>query len=165
MTALQSEQLVEAYQGQMLAVAERILHNRHDAEDAVQTAFLRIFRVKLPENEASLRAYCLTAAKHAALDLLPKQSKGVELETVISPAPDDLFETVANSMDYERLLAAINSLPGKYAEILMLHYVQQLEVKELAKLLNRRRVSVYKQLGRAKALLLQIYQKEDFYNE
>ena len=165
MTVLQSEQLVEAYQGQMLSVAERILHNRHDAEDAVQTAFLRIFRVKLPENEASLRAYCLTAAKHAALDLLPKQCKDAEIEAVATPATDDLFETVVNSMEYERLLAAINGLPSKYAEILMLHYVQQLEVKDLAKLLKRKRVTVYKQLARAKAQLLQIYQKEDLDNE
>jgi len=165
LTDLQSEQLVQAYQGQMLAIAERILHNRHDAEDAVQTAFLRIFRVKLPSNEASLRAYCLVAAKHAALDLLPKQCKDVEIETIAASSSDDLFETVANSMDYERLLAAISSLPSEYAEILMLHYVQQLEVKDLARLLKRKRVTIYKQLSRAKTRLLQIYQKEDFYNE
>ena len=108
------ETVVKKYEKQMLCVAERILQNRHDAEDAVQTALLRISKIKLPQNEASLRAYVLTAAKHAALDLLPKQSHDVDLVDVILPCSEDLFETVAASQDYERLLSAIKPLPEKY---------------------------------------------------
>lgn len=158
------ESIVYSYQKQMLFVAERILHNRHDAEDAVQTALLRIFRQHklLPRNEQALRAYVLTAAKHAALDLLPKQSKDSELEKVVIADSEDLFETVTASQDYERLLAAIENLPSRYKEVLMLRYVHQLKSKHIAKLLNRPHNTIHKQLTRAKALLLKIYQKEDF---
>ena len=153
------EAVVKKYEKQMLCVAERILQNRHDAEDAVQTALLRISKIKLPQNEASLRAYVLTAAKHAALDLLPKQSHDVDLDDVILPCSEDLFETVAASQDYERLLSAIKALPDKYRNVLMLRYVQELETNEISELLGRPLATVQKQIARAKALLVQIYQK------
>ncbi len=158
------ESIVEAYQKQMLFVAERILHNHHDAEDAVQTALFRISRqVKLlPQNEQVLRAYVLTAAKHAALDLLPKQSTDLDSDQIVVVSSEDLFESVVASQDYERLLHAIESLPSIYREVLMLRYVQQLETKHIAKLLNRSRGTVQKQLTRAKNLLSQIYHKEDY---
>lgn len=158
------ESIVEAYQKQMLFVAEQILHNHHDAEDAVQTALFRISRQTklLPQNEQVLRAYVLTAAKHAALDLLPKQSTDLDAEQIVVVSSEDLFDSVVASQDYERLLHAIESLPSIYREVLMLRYVQQLETKHIAKLLNRSRGTVQKQLARAKKLLSQIYHKEDY---
>ena len=156
------ETLVETYQKQMYFVALNILHNHHDAEDAVQTAFLRISRQTkpLPQNEQALRAYVLTAAKHTALNLLPKQSKDTDLDKVVAVGTEDLFETIVSSQEYDRLLAAIKSLPATYRSVLMLRYVQQLDTKEIAKLLSRPRGTIQKQITRAKALLVQIYYKE-----
>ncbi len=162
MSGYDFKEIVLAYQKQMLFVAERILHNRHDAEDAVQTALLRISQQNLPQNEHTLRAYVLTAARNAAFDLLPKQSKEVDIEQVVAVSSEDLFEKIAISDDYNRLLTAIECLPIKYKEVLMLRYVQELEPKQIAKLLGRTRGTVHKQIARAKALLLQSYQKEDF---
>ena len=161
MTDHSFEAIVEAYQKQMYFVALHILHNHHDAEDAVQTALLRISRQadNLPQNDQALRAYVLTAAKHAALNLLPKQLKDADLDNVIAISTEDLFESIVASQEYDRLLAAIKSLPPTYRGVLMLRYVQQLETKEIATLLDRRRSTVQKQIARAKALLVQIYQK------
>jgi RNA polymerase sigma-70 factor (ECF subfamily) len=38
------EQLVERYDGKLFRIAQHITHNREDAEDAVQEAFLKAFR-------------------------------------------------------------------------------------------------------------------------
>ncbi len=153
--------IVAAYQKQMYFVALSILHNHHDAEDAVQTALMGISRQikSLPRNERALRAYVLTAAKHTALNLLPKQWKDADLDNVVAVSSDDLFERVAASLEYDRLLTAIKSLPPTYRSVLMLRYVQQLDTKEIAKLLDRPRGTVQKQITRAKALLVQIYQE------
>lgn len=166
MSGYDFDTIYRTYQKQMLFVAERILHNRSDAEDAVQNALLRISRqVKyLPQNETALRAYVLTAAKHAALDLLPKQSRDADIEQLVVSGSEDLFEKLAASQDYDRLLASMRCLPLKYREVLMLRYVQELEVKQIAKLLGRSRSTVHKQLTRAKQMLTKIYQKEDFYH-
>ncbi len=155
------EAIVAAYQKQMYFVALSILHNHHDAEDGVQTALMQISRQlkQLPQNEQALRAYVLTAAKHAALNLLPKQCRDADLDNVVAVSTDDLFESIVASQEYDRLLAAIKSLPPAYRSVLMLRYVQQLDTKEISKLLDRPRGTVQKQIARAKALLVQIYQK------
>ena len=156
------EAIVDSYQKQMMFVAHSILHNRQDAEDAVQTALLRISRQlgSLPQNEQALRAYVLTAAKHCALNLLPKRPETVDLDSIVVADSNDPFEAVAASGEYERLLSAIKSLPSIYRDVLMLRYVQQLDTKEIARLLDSPRSTVQKQITRAKSLLLQIYQKE-----
>lgn len=156
------ETIAESYRKQMMYVAQSILHNRQDAEDAVQTALLRISRQlrSLPQDETVLRAYVLTAAKHCALNLLPKGAGTVDLDSIVVADNNDPFEIVVASGEYDRLLAAIKSLPSIYRDVLMLRYVQQLETKEIARLLDRPRGTVQKQILRAKALLLQIYQKE-----
>ena len=156
------ETIVESYQKQMMFVAYSILHNRQDAEDAVQTALLCISRQlgSLPQNEQALRAYVLTAAKHCALNLLPKRPEAVDLDSIVVADSNDPFETVVASGEYERLLSAIKSLPSIYRDVLMLRYVQQLDTGEISRLLDRPRGTIQKQITRAKALLLQIYQKE-----
>ena len=156
------EAIVDSYQKQMMFVAHSILHNRQDAEDAVQTALLRISRQlgSLPQNEQARRAYVLTAAKHCALNLLPKRPETVDLDSIVVADSNDPFEAVAASGEYERLLSAIKSLPSIYRDVLMLRYVQQLDTKEIARLLDSPRSTVQKQITRAKSLLLQIYQKE-----
>lgn len=156
------DSIVRTYEKQMLFVAERVLHNRADAEDAVQNALFRISRRQLPRHEAALRAYVLTAAKNAALDLLPKQSKETDIAELPLAEAAGLFEKLTQSQDYERLIAAMRRLPLKYREVLMLRYVQELEVRQIAKLLQRPRATVHKQLARGRQLLIQTYQKEDF---
>ncbi len=157
------EEIVNHYGKQMLFVAENVLHNRQDAEDAVQTAFLRISGQcrKLPTEERMLRVYVLTAAKNAALDLLPKQWKSVDIEQLPLADPHDLFEELVRSEEYHRLLAAIEALPVQYKEVLTLRYVQELEVRDIAKLLNRSKATVHKQITRAKKLLAYSYEKEE----
>ena len=63
------DKLFLAYHRQMLFVAQGILHNPSDAEDAVQNALLKIYRLRdsIPEDPRVRRAYVLTAAKYAAL--------------------------------------------------------------------------------------------------
>ena len=64
------------YQKQMLLVAKRILHSDEDAEDAVQIAFLGIAqRINSCRLMIAFTAYVLTAAKNAALSLLPQKKR------------------------------------------------------------------------------------------
>ena len=84
------------YQKQMLLVAKRILHSDEDAEDAVQIAFLGIAqRIKsLPVDDRRLRAYVLTAAKNAALSLLPqkkRQDNMLDIDELPIASDEDLF--------------------------------------------------------------------------
>lgn len=157
------ESLYETWHRPMLYVAEQILKDHHLAEDAVQNALFRISRQKhcLPSEDKALRAYVLTSAKHAALDLLPNLPKEADIDSIVVADPRDIFSEVAASQDYERILKAISDLPEMYRDVLMLRYVQELKVGQIARLLGKTKSTVSKQLQRAKALLEKHYLKEE----
>ncbi len=155
------DELFSAYHRQMLFVAHRILENPADAEDAVQNALLKIYRLRdsIPQDPRMRRAYVLTAAKHAALDLKAREKKSINIDDLILSSKEDLFETIAASEDHDRLLETVQALPDLYREVLMLRYVQELSVKQIAELLGRKDWAVRKQLARGKALVQEIYER------
>ena len=154
------EEIYHGYRRQMLYVAQGILRNPMDAEDAVQTALLGIARQirRIPSHDPKiLRAYVLTAAKNAALNMLPKKQRQDELLDIseLDMANDqDLFEQVAASENYELLRRAMGKLPDVYRDVLMLKYVQELSMKEIASLLDRKTATVHQQIARGKKLLI-----------
>ena len=158
---MEFSELFEAYHRQMLFVALKILRNQDDAEDAVQNALLKLYRNQknIPTEPPVRRAYILTAAKYAALDLGEQRTDADDIDEVILPSKQDLFEEIAASEDYNRLLQALNALPLRYREVLMFRYVQECSIPQIARLLNRSQFAVRKQLSRGKALLQSTYQK------
>lgn len=155
------DELFSAYHRQMLFVAKRILDNQADAEDAVQNALLKLYRIRhsIPEDPRILRVYVLTAAKHAALDLKGREQTTVNIDDLVLSEKEEVFDKIAASEDYSRLLATINALPTHYRDVLMLRYVQELSVKEIAQLLGRKEWAIRKQLIRGKALIQANYER------
>ena len=157
---LRFEDIYYNYRKQMLLVAQRILHDPMEAEDAVQTALLGIARQikRIPAgNPQIVHAYVLTAAKNAALNMLPKRRQQNELLSISEfdvADENSLFDRIAKSQDYELLHKAIRKLPAIYREVLMLKYVQELSMKEIAALLDRKVATVHQQITRGKKLLI-----------
>ncbi len=144
------------YQKQMLLVAKRILHSDEDAEDAVQIAFLGIAqRIKsLPVDDRRLRAYVLTAAKNAALSLLPqkkRQDNMLDIDELPIASDEDLFVKVMQSQDYDTLLRAARML---------IICVEGQTVAASAAILHRKQGTVRQQLNRGKKLLIDFCRKE-----
>ena len=162
---LRFEDIYYSYRKQMLYVAEQILDDRHDAEDAVQNALLGIARniKRVPQNEPRVvRAYVLTAAKNAALALVPKKQKR-KSETALSgleTADADVFERVMLCRDYELLIRAMHRLPTPYREVLLLVYVYEHNTKAVARILGRKEDTVRKQLRRGRKQLIELCRKE-----
>ena len=152
------------YHKQMPYVARQILRNDQDAEDAVQNALEKLCRQlsSMPtEPPQVVRTYVLTAAKHAALDLKRSHRETEDVDEVLLVSRDDLFDEISASEDYARLLRTIDALPLLYREVLMLRYVQERSVAQIAALTGRTRATVRKQLACGKSLLQKNYLKED----
>ncbi len=92
----------------------------------------------------------------AALDLKEKEKKSVNIDDLVLSEKGDLFDDIAASEDYDRLLSVLRDLPDLYREVLMLRYVQELSVKEIAQLLGRNEWAIRKQLARGKTLVQKI---------
>lgn len=159
------ERIYYQYRKQMLIVADRVLHDMGEAEDAVQNALLGIARNirTVPENEQVERAYVLTAAKNAALSMLPQKKQRddlLNLETLNMAAEEEVFQQVMNCRDYDLLLRCMRQLEPPYREVLMLVYVQEQSMKAAAEILCRKEETVRKQLQRGKKLLIELCRKE-----
>lgn len=163
---LRFERVYHSYRRQMLVVAERVLHDREEAEDAVQNALLGIAKniKSLPSGDERVeRAYVLTAAKNAALTMLPKKQMRdsmADISELNVASEEDLFRQVVNCQDYDLLLRAMRQMEPPYREVLMLVYVQEQSVKAAAAILCRKEETVRKQLRRGRKQLIELCRKE-----
>jgi len=153
------EQLYFQYRGLMYHVAMRILNNPHSAEDAVHQAFLSIIEnlKKISEVQCpKTRSYIVIIVERKAIDIIRANSKIVDIDFedtiagISIPLPGD--SGVADAMAV---------LPARYREILLLHYDNGFNTKEIAKMLSMKRGSVQKLLWRAKDSLRKQIEKED----
>ncbi len=129
--------------------AYRITGNVPDAEDVLQTVFLRMVRrdesadaIERPEN------YLRRAAVHAALDLVRAKRSGAEVDL------DRLPATGASRPDQgdlrELFRRALSELPARSAEIFTLRFFEGLTNPEIAKALGISSIAVAVTLHRTR---------------
>lgn len=160
------ERIYHSYRKQMFFVANSLLHNEQDAEDAVHEVFFNIAvrhiaTVRKICDEAALRSYLLKAAKNTALDFIRKKEKrNISLETLseLSVSSDlsdrDFTEKICAEAEYEQVIQQIGSLDEKYRDVLYYRFVLELNYKEIAAILGLSVNTVKKQLVRGKKILL-----------
>ncbi len=149
------EQLYLRYRGMMLYVAMGVLHDGPDAEDAVHQAFLSVLEnlEKLPEVESpKTQAYVVTVTERKAIDMLRAEKNYVEIEV---EALGREFQAPGAS----GLEDAMERLPARYREVMLLRYQQGYDTKEMAQMMGIKRESVEKLLWRAKSRLKQIMEE------
>lgn len=159
------EIIYHTYRENMLLMAESILHNRHDAEDAVHDTFIKIARniksVGDPESVKTL-SYVLKATKNTAINMYNRKKKDniVNIESTDDIPDEEFYKRLDISDNYKEVVSAILELDDKYKDVMFYHFVQEMKVAEVADLLNRKKATVKQQLVRGKKILLEILEKE-----
>ena len=123
-------ELYERHYEAVFRAALRVTGNPADAEDVLQTVFLRVLS-RSDDDEAARRpaAYFRRAAVNAAVDLLRRRA--VHAET----AYDDRAPHAASEPPLllkERLRRAIATLESEDATLFLLRHVEGLSIEELA---------------------------------
>jgi RNA polymerase sigma-70 factor, ECF subfamily len=137
-------------------VAYRITGNNEDAEDVLQTLFLRLLRREvLPDMERNPRAYMHRAAINIALDIVKLRARSVGSANIDDhvqgqPAPPDRMPAF-RVQDWLR--DALGELSPKAAEIFVLKHVEGYDNAEIAAMLGTSRGTIAVLLFRARARL------------
>jgi RNA polymerase sigma-70 factor, ECF subfamily len=150
------EQMFQAHHGLVFRTAYRITGNAADAEDVLQTVFLRMLRrdqsAKALERQDS---YFRRAAINVALDVVrsSKDSRSVPIEDV----PPDAIPGVRKQTDggelRECLRQALARLNRREAEIFALRFFEDVPNHEIARILGISQIHVAVILHRTRARL------------
>ena len=116
--------------------AYRITGNAADAEDVLQTVFLRLARHPEPgAGVENLKAYLHRSAVNASLDIL--RSRGAEKLEALED-PDALVSQRSESDGDLRdwLAKALATLNPRHAEMFTLRYVEEMDNRDIAAIMN-----------------------------
>ena len=143
--------LVESHSRRLFQIAYGLLRNSHDAEDAVQETFLKIYRTRAWQRIDDQKAYLNRAIWRMAVDRLPQQTTGEELEEL--PAKLDIEADLIES-DFAGLVhRLIDRLPEELRQPLVLSTVEEMNSREIAMVMEIPEGTVRTRLMRARQVL------------
>lgn len=159
------ENLFNTYRKQMVYMAMSIIHNKDDAEDIVHDVFLNIAQrhmsiIKNVKNDKDMRSYLLKATKNKALNRIRDRKKdNVCIDSIlefsnVNITDSEFIDKICDESEYEHVLTAIESLDSIYRNSLYYHFVLEIPIQEVSKILNQSISTTKKQLVRGKKRLL-----------
>lgn len=128
-----------------------------DVDDVVQESFLRVWRARAAQPIASARAFLFKVARHLALDVLRHERRS-PIDTVGDLASLNVSEerravtaTVSRNEKIQLLIAAIDDLPPKCRQVVILRKLKFVPQREVAAQLGISEKGVEIQLTRGLA--------------
>ena len=158
MEAFNLEEAIEAYGKPILRYCHSILCNYHDAQDAVQTTFIKAYRADSTGNvslgpgcENKFRTWLYRIAYHTCLDMLRKRQRFLRfLETAAKPESSYQMEACYIS---DELKAALLALSTQDRALVFNRIIDELEYNELSAIYETSPAALRKRYERAKKKL------------
>jgi RNA polymerase sigma-70 factor (ECF subfamily) len=153
--------LFERHQVMLYNFFLRLTGNRSSSEDLVQDVFIRILKYRAGyQGQSKFAVWMFQIARNAHIDHLRKQKGDLPLDEQFAeppsrePRPEERLEA---ERDIALVRRALDQLPWKKREILMLSRFQDLKLREIADLLGCHVGTVKAQVHRALKDLSRIY--------
>jgi RNA polymerase sigma-70 factor (ECF subfamily) len=147
------EKIFKVHAQLMYRTAYGILGTHHDAEDVVQTIFLKLIRQEFPPDlDNNPEAYLYRAAVNSSLSIIRSRRREVLIESW------QQFEMPArresgDDEQHRRLYEAISQLRPEAAQIVILRYMHNKSDSEIARMLGRSRGAIALKLFRSRMKL------------
>lgn len=164
-------EIINRYEAKMQRYARRFLSRSDEVDDLVQDVFIKVYE-NIQSFNPSLRfsPWIYRVAHNIFVNELKRKSRfgltSFDPDVVFSLLPaketaDDFTLTSERSAEMESLL---NELPGKYREVLVLHYFEELSYQEISDVLQIPITTVGVRITRArkssKLFILHLYNYE-----
>jgi RNA polymerase sigma-70 factor (ECF subfamily) len=139
------QMLVEQYQDRLVRYLVYVLGRRDEVDDLVQETWLRVMeRGRSYDGRSRFEPWLFTVARHIAIDQV-RRRREVSLDSeddggpvVMAPVSQELspFAQAARTEDAERLAGALQGLLPIYREALVLRFMEDLSLQEIAAVVN-----------------------------
>ena len=150
MTKEQLGSLILDSERQLYSTAKSILKDDQDCADAIQETIVKAFsKIKTLRNDKYARTWLIRIVINECYTLLRKSSKFVPLEEMNKSAESGIQQDT----DYSELYKAVSSLKEELRLPVILYYIEELSIREIAQILGITEGAVQKRLARARGKL------------
>lgn len=150
MTKEQLGTLVLNSERQLYSTAKTILFDDQDCADAIQETIVKAFsKIETLRNDKYAKTWLIRILMNECYTLLRKSSKLVSLEEMSQVTEFEEDEKT----DYSNLYKAVNSLKEELRLPVILYYIEDFSIREIAQILEITEGAVQKRLARARGKL------------
>lgn len=153
----QFDYVYNEYAKELYNIAYGYTRNRDDSIDIMQNAYVVLLESnKMFESNEHIKYFLIRVTINESLDLLKSASKRrvIKNNDVVVNFP----ETKKEELPYD-LSEIVNTLPEKYKTILILHYYDDMKIKDISYVLKISESAVKKRLERARNLIKEIIER------
>lgn len=148
------EIVVKRYGDALFRICLVMLGNKFDAEDAIQETILKYVKkaptFNSPEHE---KAWFITVARNTCRDMQRYRFRHPKIDI-------EGLHKLSNYSESSGILESLMTLPTKFRVVLLLHYVEEYKVADIAKMINKTPSAVKMRLQKGRKLLEEAYRKE-----
>lgn len=153
----QAERLLDDFGDSILRLAYSYLHSIEDAEEVLQDTLLQFLRTAPDlQSPAHEKAWLLRVAANLSKNRLSYWRRHPQEEL------SDLLPAENEDPRLEEVWDSVKSLPPKYRVVVHLYYYEQYTTVEIARLLGKKESTVRSLLARARGLLRENWEGDDF---
>ena len=153
----QFDYVYNEYAKELYNIAYGYTRNRDDSIDIMQNAYVILLESnKKFESNEHIKYFLIRVTINESLDLLKSACKKrvIKNNDVVVNFP----ETKKEGLPYD-LSEIVNTLPEKYKTILILHYYDDMKIKDISNVLKISEPAVKKRLERARNLIKEIIER------
>lgn len=150
MTKEQLGTLILDSERQLYSTAKTMLFSDQDCADAIQETIVKAFsKIDTLRNDKYAKTWLIRILINECHTILRKSSKLVSLEGMSERTDIEADKTT----DYSDLYRAVNSLKEELRLPVILYYIEDFNIKEIARILEVTEGAVQKRLARARGKL------------
>ncbi len=132
------------------------LPRQEDAEDLLHETFLRAWEYMTASAVEDVNALLFRIARNLVADFYRKKRPDAltddVAEALVDPTPEP-GERIDAAKEHDRALAALRQLKGEYQEVLVMRYLSEMDIEEIAHALTKTPNNIRVLLHRATASL------------
>lgn len=152
------EHLVRRWQQKLLLFVVRIVSDEQAGQDAVQEAFISLYKtIDRVDTKKKFSSYLYAIARNIAISALRARKPTASIdESTIGTDDTSMDEGLVSQEARGRVTKAVAKLEKKYRQVIELYYFRDLSYEEIAKTLRLPLNTVRTHLSRAKQKLRDI---------
>ncbi|MFW6108337.1 MAG: RNA polymerase sigma factor, partial [bacterium] len=149
--------LARRYEDRLFSYARRLVGEAQTAADLAQETLLRAFRsLGRFDTDQRFGPWVFGIAAHVCRDWLRRRGRRPEQRweemDLAAPTPTPAAQA-AQAEERERVVRAVELLPPKYREVVVLHYLEEMPYDEVARSLDITPAAARRRALRARAML------------